>query len=95
MGQIGGVDVDKQGHIWIIQRPRNHTKDELGAMQNPPLSKCCIAAPPVMEFDQAGNVIRAWGGPGDGYDWPAQEHGMRIDPKGCMSGSAATARTTA
>jgi DNA-binding beta-propeller fold protein YncE len=35
-----------------------------------------------MEFDQAGNVIRAWGGPGQGYDWPTQEHGMRIDPKG-------------
>jgi hypothetical protein len=82
MGQVGGVDVDKQGHVWIIQRPLRHTKDELGAAQKPPLSKCCVAAPPVMEFDQAGNVIRAWGGPGEGYDWPTQEHGMRIDPKG-------------
>jgi hypothetical protein len=82
MGQVGGVDVDKQGHVWVMQRPLRHTKDELGAAQKPPLSKCCVAAPPVIEFDQAGNVIRAWGGPGEGYDWPSQEHGMRIDPKG-------------
>ena len=39
-------------------------------------------APPVIEFDPDGNVVGAWGGPGSGYDWFANEHGIYIDPKG-------------
>ncbi len=39
-------------------------------------------APPVIEFDPAGNVVQAWGGPGPGYDWFTSEHGIYIDPKG-------------
>jgi len=38
-----------------------------------------IAAPPVLEFDSTGKFIQAWGGPGTGYDWPDQEHGIYID----------------
>src|SRR5262249_38197763 len=40
------------------------------------------AAPPVLEFDETGNFIQGWGGPGEGYDWPKSEHGIYIDPKG-------------
>jgi hypothetical protein len=29
-----------------------------------------VPAPPVMEFDTSGKLLRAWGGPGQGYDWP-------------------------
>ena len=36
----------------------------------------------MIEFDRAGNVVQAWGGPGQGYEWPANEHGIRVDPKG-------------
>ncbi|HXJ03130.1 MAG TPA: hypothetical protein VNH44_18065 [Micropepsaceae bacterium] len=82
LGQIGGLTVDAQDHIWINQRPRSLTKDEAGAMQNPPQSKCCVAAPPIMEFDAAGNFLKGWGGPGEGYDWPEQEHAARLDGKG-------------
>jgi len=78
MGQIAGVDVDADDHIWIVQRPRSLTEREIGASQNPPLSKCCFAAPSVIEFDQSGNVLRAWGGPGQGYDWPRSEHGIHV-----------------
>ena len=74
MGQIGGMTVDAQDHIWVNQRPRSLTKDEAGAAQNPPQSKCCVPAPPMMEFDAAGNFLKGWGGPGEGYDWPEQEH---------------------
>jgi DNA-binding beta-propeller fold protein YncE len=35
-----------------------------------------------MEFDQDGKLARAWGGPGEGYDWPQNEHGISIDYKG-------------
>ena len=32
-----------------------------------------------MEFDQEGNLLQAWGGPGAGYDWPKSEHGIFVD----------------
>ena len=35
-----------------------------------------------MEFDQAGNLVQAWGGPHAGYDWPTSEHGIAVDTKG-------------
>jgi DNA-binding beta-propeller fold protein YncE len=82
MGQAAGVAVDAQDHVWVIQRPRTLTDDEKAASFNPPRSKCCVPAPPVMEFETDGKLIRAWGGAGDGYDWPENEHGIRIDSKG-------------
>ena len=82
MGQAAGVAVDAQDHIWVVQRPRTLTDDEKAASFNPPRTKCCVPAPPVMEFDQEGKLIKAWGGKGEGYDWPANEHGIFIDAKG-------------
>ncbi|HEY0520185.1 MAG TPA: hypothetical protein VGC84_11895 [Ilumatobacteraceae bacterium] len=38
-----------------------------------------VPAPPVMEFDEDGNYLRGWGGPGEGYEWPNMEHTMHID----------------
>ena len=82
LGQVSGVGVDKDDHVWIIQRPRTLSADEKGATLNPPRSICCVPAPPVIEFDQAGNVLKAWGGPGQGYEWPDNEHGIRVDAQG-------------
>ena len=79
LGQVSGVAVDKRGHVWIVQRPRSLSDRELGAQQKPPFSKCCVAAPPVLVFDQAGNLVRSWGGPGTGYEWPQSEHGVFVD----------------
>jgi len=31
LGQVGGITVDWQGHIWVIHRPRSLTDDEKGA----------------------------------------------------------------
>ena len=46
-------------------------------------SECCIPAPPVLEFDQAGNLLQHWGGSdGDGYVWPDSNHGIFVDYKG-------------
>lgn len=82
IGQVSAVAVDANDHIWILHRPASLANDEKGAAANPPTSECCIAAPPVIEFDPQGNVIQGWGGPGVGYDWPAQEHGLTVDYKG-------------
>jgi DNA-binding beta-propeller fold protein YncE len=81
LGQVAGVAVDAKQHIWIIHRPRSLSEDEKGAISKERHSKCCIPAPPVIEFDQAGNVVQAWGGPGQGFEWPEQEHGIRVDYK--------------
>lgn len=78
LGQVAGVDVDEDDHVWIVHRPLSLSEREVGASLDPPLSKCCIAAPPVLEFDSSGNLLSAWGGPGDGYDWPSSEHGIYV-----------------
>ncbi len=86
MGPIIGVDVDSTDTVWIIHR---NTPDqfvattEIGAAQNPPLSECCRPAPPVLAFDQKGNLVHSWGGIGSetsaDYKWPESNHGITID----------------
>jgi hypothetical protein len=82
LGHAVGVAIDAQDHIWIVHRPGSLEKMESYAETNPPSADCCIAAPPVLEFDQQGNLINHWGGPGPGYDWPISMHGIAIDPDG-------------
>ena len=81
LGQVSGVAVDGQDHVWVLQRPWSLNSDEL---RKNPEAECCTAPPPVMEFDSAGNYLRGWGGaPEDGaYEWPADEHGIHVDYKG-------------
>ncbi|HEX3301600.1 MAG TPA: hypothetical protein VHR64_01885, partial [Thermomicrobiales bacterium] len=82
MGQAAGVAVDAQDNIWVVQRPKTLTDDEKAASFDPPRTKCCKPAPPVLVFNQAGDLIKSWGGPGQGYDWPQNEHGIFVDHKG-------------
>jgi len=80
-GSVIGVAVDSKDHIWLLHRPATLRGNEKGASLNPPTAECCVPAPPVLEFDQAGNLLRHWGGPGPGYEWPKSEHGLYIDYK--------------
>lgn len=80
LGEVSGVAVDSHDHIWIIHRPRTLTDhDKYGADGK---ADCCAPAPAVIEFDQAGNMLQAWGGPGQGYEWPDNEHGIFVDQHG-------------
>jgi DNA-binding beta-propeller fold protein YncE len=79
LGQVSGIAVDRFDRIWVVHRPGSLTPRERAAEQNPPVSKCCVAPPPVLVFDQSGNLVKAWGGPGQGYQWPESEHGIYID----------------
>lgn len=78
-GQFAGVAVDRNDHVWVIQRPGTLEDDETYLLAEPPVGDCCRRAPPVMEFDTEGTLVQAWGGPGPGYDWPENEHGIHVD----------------
>jgi DNA-binding beta-propeller fold protein YncE len=79
LGQVAGLSVDARDHVWILQRPWSLANDEKA---EDPAAPCCHPAPPVMEFDAAGNYLQGWGGEGDGYEWPADEHAIHVDFKG-------------
>jgi len=81
-GEMGGMFVDANDHVWVVQRPGTLFPWERAAALDPPTGRCCVPAPPVMEFDPQGNLLQAWGGPGKGYEWPTTEHGILVDHKG-------------
>ncbi|HEY2153151.1 MAG TPA: hypothetical protein VGH34_20245 [Vicinamibacterales bacterium] len=82
LGQTIGVSVDAQDHVWIIHRAGSLEPGEVHATTTPPTAQCCAPAPPILEFDAAGNLIGHWGGPGPGYDWPDSNHGITVDYQG-------------
>ena len=82
LGMTIGVSVDSQDHVWIVHRQDTLDPKEAYMLSNPPSSDCCQPAPPVLAFDQAGNLIAHWGGKGAGYDWPNSNHGITVDYKG-------------
>jgi DNA-binding beta-propeller fold protein YncE len=80
LGQVPGISVDSEDNVWLIHRPgslTNHEGGDFWETRKLPFTP----APPVIQFDPEGNVIRAWGGPGEGYDWQGGEHGIYIDPE--------------
>ena len=94
LGQVGGLAVDAQGHLWVLQRPRTVPEVALGLAADPPITACCIRAPAVLEFAADGSVMRSWGGPGFTPDWPDTEHAIQVDAEGnvWISGNGRTDR---
>jgi DNA-binding beta-propeller fold protein YncE len=82
MGAVIGVTADSNDHIWIIHRAGTLEAKEQYLTMKPAAAECCAAAPPILEFNEAGDLIGHWGGPGEGYDWPASNHGIDVDYKG-------------
>src|SRR5437016_4087385 len=69
-GTPASLAIDKHDNVWLLTRPRlvaEENKDK--------------AAPAVIEFDAQGKFLQAWGGPGDGYQWPDTEHSIFVDDK--------------
>lgn len=81
LGSTIGVWVDADDHVWVIHRS-SATLDPNEKRLELKEGDCCAGAPPVLEFDQAGNLLRHWGGPGQGFEWPDSNHGITIDYKG-------------
>src|SRR5687768_17228175 len=56
LGEVSSVAAGPQNHVRVLHRPHSV-----------PPEKRSSAAPPVMEFDASGKLIRSWGGPAAGY----------------------------
>src|ERR1019366_7053175 len=98
LGSVTGVAVDSRDHIWIVHSGAiSLTQNtEMGTGQTPPSAEnCCIAAPPILEFDAAGTLVSNFGGPGTDYQWPRCVQGLAVDSKGNLwiAGNAPGAAT--
>lgn len=82
LGSTIGLAVDSRDHVYIIHRRDTfNERTEIGAATDPVKADCCIPAPNILEFDPDGNLVNSWGGPAEGYDWPASNHGITVDHK--------------
>ena len=71
IGRAIGVEVDARDHVFVVHRDQESMfggATEIGLKLG--VSECCTPAPPILEFDPAGNLVNAWGGPGEGFSWP-------------------------
>ncbi len=82
LGNAIGVWVDAQDHVWIVHRGSDTLANNEKGLELKSAEHCCAGAPPVLEFDADGNLVRHWGGPGAGFDWPDSNHGIFIDHTG-------------
>ena len=84
LGSVTGVTVDAQDHIWVVHRGVDSLQtNEKGPALEPWASSCCFAAPQILAFDAAGNLVSHWEPKsGTGYDWPHDPAGIAVDDKG-------------
>lgn len=86
IGQTIGLDVDAKDNVWIIHRPGTFDSSgkETYAMTHWPsgaaYGDCCVAAPDVLEFNAAGDLIQHWARTDMSHDWPSSNHGITEDP---------------
>jgi len=80
LGPVNGIAIDSRDHVFITHRVDKYMGTEIGGKSG--VSVCCVPAPQVLEFDPDGNLVRSWGGPGDGYTWPTVGYGLAVDGKG-------------
>ena len=71
LGEVSSIALDDEDNAWFLHRPWTLSQEDAG-----------MAAPQILGFDNEGNFLKAWGGPGDGYEWPQREHGLHIDHQG-------------
>jgi len=90
MQQVTGIYVDHMDHVWFLNRLQDVDPKELAGEGSPAPALCCVRGPEVIELDQQGNVLNAWGGPGT-PKWPTAMQTVIADSKGFVwiAGTAA------
>ncbi len=87
LGQVSGLAVGPDGHVWLTQRPHSLGGTDLGLDSGEALA-CCRTPSPVLRLDTEGRIVAEWGGPDsapmiDGVNqWPANTHGLFVDDDG-------------
>jgi hypothetical protein len=81
MQQVTGISIDPMDHVWFLNRPNAPEQDEIGGDGNPAPVLCCVRGPELIELDQQGNVLSAWGGAGH-PKWPMNSQTVIADSKG-------------
>jgi len=87
MQQVVGIFVDHMDHVWFLNRNRSALPIELAAEAGvgaggPSAALCCVLGPELIEMDQQGNVVNAWGGAKHHPKWPVQLQTVVVDTKG-------------
>src|ERR1700693_6382002 len=79
----GGYAVDA---AWPKPLPNNWTLGQVAGIAVDARDHVWLIHRPKTLIDEengaALNLLRAWGGPGQGYEWFENEHGIYIDPLG-------------
>ena len=83
LGNAIGVWVDARDQVWIVHRSSATLNNEKALELKK--ADCCAGAPPVLATT-AGNLVKSWGGPGQGYRLAGVEsrhlhrsHRQRVD----------------
>ena len=61
IGPLGGTCVDARDHVYVLHRQEGLTAEMLAGRDRFDGAKTRIKAPPVIEFDPQGNVVKSWG----------------------------------
>ena len=81
LGPVSGLDVAPDGNILVVTRQDGFNQgNEINSVTG--TGDCCTPTQAVLEYAPDGSLVREWGGPDQGYPWPARPHGIAIDPDG-------------
>ncbi|HXD21613.1 MAG TPA: hypothetical protein VN654_31625 [Vicinamibacterales bacterium] len=81
MQQVTGIGIDPSNdHVWFLNRAAAANPDETGGANG--RLDCCIQGPELIELDQEGNVVHAWGEKGKTEKWPTALQTVIVDSKG-------------
>jgi hypothetical protein len=81
MQQVTGISVDSMDNVWFLNRGNAPQQNEIGGVGDPAPQLCCVRGPELIQLDQQGNVLTAWGGRGH-PSWPAGLQTVIADTKG-------------
>lgn len=79
IGPGTGIYVDGQDHAWALHRPERISPEDFEAAHDPSIQDCCVAAPPLLELDPAGNLVQTMGTVEADPTWPLMPHGVFVD----------------
>jgi len=84
LGQVAGIATAPNGNIWILHRPASLWTTRRERRKTRPRPNAARRRRPSWSSTSTATCLRHWGGPGDGYKWVANEHGLHIGADGTV-----------